>query len=80
MAAPQSSLFNGFLGTFDELAVEIAQYIDTLRKGASEDVIQPSVEESLKNDDREGTLATIAKHAPALNSAPEKSGYLAFSD
>jgi hypothetical protein len=76
MVAPTSSLFNGFLGTFEELSVELAQYIDSLQKPNTDDLIQPSVEESLKNKDREGTLAVIAKHAPALNSAPEKSWYL----
>jgi translation initiation factor 3 subunit M len=71
MANTTSSLFNGFLGSFDELAVELAHYLDTLRK--SDDTIQPAIEESLKKEDRGAVLKLLTENANVLNSAPEKS-------
>jgi translation initiation factor 3 subunit M len=71
MANTTSSLFNGFLGSFNELAVELAHYLDTLRK--SDDTIQPAIEESLKKEDRGAVLKLLTENANVLNSAPEKS-------
>jgi hypothetical protein len=71
MANATNSLFNGFLGSFDELAVELAQYLDTLRK--SDDTIQPTVEEALKKEDRGTVLERLTESTSILNSAPEKS-------
>jgi len=72
MAAPTSSLFNGFLGSFQELAVELAQYIDTLKKSPTEDALHSSVEAALKKEDREQALKLLVENASVLNSAPEK--------
>jgi len=72
MAVPASSLFNGFLGSFEELAAELANYIDTLKKSPTEDGLHSAVQASLKKEDKEQALKLLVDNASALNSAPEK--------
>jgi len=76
MEAPSSSLFNGFLGSFEELAVELVQYIDNLKKSPTDDTLHSAVESALKKDDKEQALKVLVENASVLNSAPEKSELL----
>jgi translation initiation factor 3 subunit M len=61
-------------GSTEELADELAQYIDNLRKAqnAEGDPIQPEVNSLMEAKDVEGALKKIVGNSYALNSAPEK--------
>jgi len=71
MAAPTNTLL--IEGTFDELAEELAQYIDGLRKSPAEGAsLQSEVSALLKEDKKDDVLKKIVGSAQLLNSAPEK--------
>lgn len=64
-------------GSFDELADELAHYIDEIRKKQSDDgpgiqaEITPLLEQGQKND----ALKKIVTGSTVLNAAPEKGDY-----
>jgi translation initiation factor 3 subunit M len=68
MPAPTNTLL--IEGSLEELADELAQYIDNLRKDAAP--IQPEVASLLKEEKTEDALKKLVGAASALNSAPEK--------
>jgi translation initiation factor 3 subunit M len=60
-------------GSFEELADELAQYIDGLKKsGDSEEQIQPGIQKLLEDGKKEEALKKLVTSSIALNSAPEK--------
>jgi hypothetical protein len=71
-----SALFNGFLGDFDDLAVEFAQSIDSLQKAPSEETFQSTVEEALKSEDKDAVVRLLVTKSILLHTAPEKSKLL----
>lgn len=68
MAAPTNTLL--IEGSFEELASELASYIDDVRK--SDSPIQPDVAKLLEDSKREDVLKKLVMNASILNSAPEK--------
>jgi hypothetical protein len=68
MAAPTNTLL--IEGSFEELASELASYIDNVRK--SDSPIQPDVAKLLEDSKREDVLKKLVMNASILNSAPEK--------
>ena len=69
MVVPTNTLL--IEGPFEELADELAQYIDSLKKDA-EDGIQPEVQKLLQDGKKEDALKKLVSAAIVLNSAPEK--------
>jgi translation initiation factor 3 subunit M len=60
-------------GSFEELADELAQYIDTVKKSTdSEEQIQPEIQKHLQDGKKEEALKRLVTSSIALNSAPEK--------
>jgi len=61
-------------GTFEELADEFAQYIDTLKKskGDEESNLQSETADLLKENKKDDVLKKLVVGGQALNQAPEK--------
>jgi len=61
-------------GTFEELAEELAQYIDDVRKKQSEDssTIKTEVTPLLEQGQKDEALKKLVTASAILNSAPEK--------
>ena len=57
-------------GSFEELANELASYIDGIRK--SDSPIQPEVAKLLEDSKPQDVLKKLVTNASVLNSAPEK--------
>ena len=57
-------------GTLEELADELAVYIDNLRKEG--EPIQPQVNKLLQEDEQEDALKVLVGSSSVLNAAPEK--------
>jgi hypothetical protein len=71
MAAPTNTLL--IEGTFEELAEELAQYIDSLRKSPAEGAsLHSEVAALVKEDKKDEVLKKIVGSAQLLNTAPEK--------
>jgi translation initiation factor 3 subunit M len=69
MPAPTNTLL--IEGTFEELAQELAQYIDNLSKNEGEGLAH-DVQESLQQEQKDEVLKKIITKAQILNSAPER--------
>jgi translation initiation factor 3 subunit M len=69
MPAPTNTLL--IEGTFDELAVELAQYLDNLSKNEGEGLAH-EIQESLQQEQKDEVLKKIITKAQVLNSAPER--------
>lgn len=60
-------------GSFEELADELAQYIDGIKKSPENDEpIQPEIQKLLEDGKKEDALKKLVTSSVALNSAPEK--------
>lgn len=61
-------------GTFEELADELAQYIDSLKKsqGDENSAIQSATADLLKENKKDEVLKQLVMGSQALNQAPEK--------
>jgi translation initiation factor 3 subunit M len=61
-------------GSFEELADELAQYIDNLKKSQGEEgsTVQSSVAQFLKDEKKDDVLKQLVMGSQTLNSAPEK--------
>ena len=72
MPGPTNSLL--IEGTFDELADELAQYIDDVRKTQSEQgpSLQADVAPLLEQGKKDEALKKLVTASSILNSAPEK--------
>lgn len=72
MPAPANTLL--IEGSFEELADELAQYLDTLinSQGDGGSSIQSELEPLLKEDQKDEVLKKLVTGSAALNSAPEK--------
>lgn len=71
MAIPTNTLL--IEGTFEELADELAQYIDSIRKTPAEGAtLQSEVSTLLKDGSKKEALQKIVENVSILNSAPEK--------
>lgn len=57
-------------GTLEELADELAVYIDNLRKDG--EPIQPQVNKLLQDGEQEDALKVLVGNSSVLNNAPEK--------
>jgi translation initiation factor 3 subunit M len=74
MAAPTNTLL--IEGSFEELADELAQYIDSLRKSPAEGAtLQSEVAALIEEGKKDDVLKKIVGNAAILNSAPEKGEY-----
>ena len=67
-------------GTFEELADELAQYIDDVRKKQSEDspALRAEVTPLLDQSQKDEALKRLVTASSILNSAPEKGAPLFF--
>jgi len=74
MPAPTTTLL--IEGSFEELADELAQYIDSLKQQHGEEgsSVQQEVSELIKEDKKEDALKKLVGASDVLNSAPEKGG------
>lgn len=72
MPGPKTTLL--IEGTFEELAEELAQYIDNLKNSQAEGSsnVQAEVAEQLKGDKKDEALKKLILGAPILNQAPER--------
>ena len=72
MAVPTNTLL--IEGPFEELADELAQYIDSLKKsqGDESSAIQSETAELLKDNKKDEVLKRLVMGSQALNQAPEK--------
>jgi translation initiation factor 3 subunit M len=72
MPGPQTTLL--IEGTFEELADELAQYIDSLKKsqGDESSAIQAESAELLKENKKDEVLKKLVMGGQVLNQAPEK--------
>jgi translation initiation factor 3 subunit M len=68
MPAPTNTLI--VEGTLEELADELAVYIDNLRKEG--EPIQPQVNKLLQEGEQEDALKVLVGSSSVLNTAPEK--------
>jgi translation initiation factor 3 subunit M len=61
-------------GSFEELADELAQYIDNLKKsqGDESSKIQQETAEDLKDNKKDDALKKLIMGSQSLNQAPEK--------
>ena len=61
-------------GSFEELADELAQYIDNLKKtqGDETSTLQTECEELLKDNQKDEALKKLVMGSQVLNQAPEK--------
>lgn len=61
-------------GSFEELADELALYIDDLKKKSSEDAasIRAEIAKLLEQGQKDETLRKLATASAVLNSAPER--------
>jgi len=61
-------------GTFEELADELAQYIDSLKKSQGDEnaTVQSECAELLKANQKDEVLKKLVMGGQALNQAPEK--------
>ena len=61
-------------GTFEELADELAQYIDSLKKsqGDESSAVQSATADLLKEKKKDEVLKQLVMGSQALNQAPEK--------
>jgi hypothetical protein len=61
-------------GSFEELADELAQYIDSLKKtqGDESSTLQAECEEVLKDNQKDEALKKLVMGSQVLNQAPEK--------
>ena len=72
MPAPANTLL--IEGSFEELADELAMYIDNLRKqqGDEGSGIQADVSQYLQDDKKDDALKSLVGASSVLNTAPEK--------
>ncbi|KAK8168105.1 eukaryotic translation initiation factor 3 subunit M [Phyllosticta citrichinensis] len=72
MPAPTNTLL--IEGSFEELADELAQYLDALRKSQGEEssAVQSEVAQLLEENKKDEVLKKLVTASAALNSAPEK--------
>ncbi|KAK3044822.1 hypothetical protein LTS18_000259, partial [Coniosporium uncinatum] len=79
MPAPTTTLL--IEGSFEELADELAQYIDTLKQQHGEEgsSVQQEVSELVKEDKKEDALKKLVGASDVLNSAPEKELIAAYN-
>ncbi|KAF2015859.1 eukaryotic translation initiation factor 3 subunit M [Aaosphaeria arxii CBS 175.79] len=79
MPAPSTTLL--IEGSFEELADELAQYIDNLKKSQGDESsnIQPEVAKDLKDNKKDEVLKKLVVGAQALNQAPEKEFIAAYN-
>ncbi|KAF1971461.1 PCI-domain-containing protein [Bimuria novae-zelandiae CBS 107.79] len=68
-------------GTFEELADELAQYIDTLKKsqGDESSAIQSAITDMLKENKKDDVLKQLVMGSQSLNQAPEKEFIAAYN-
>jgi translation initiation factor 3 subunit M len=61
-------------GTFEELAEELAQYLDNLKKSGGDESAstETTVKELLQENKKDDALKQLVMGAQVLNSAPEK--------
>jgi translation initiation factor 3 subunit M len=61
-------------GTFEELADELAQYIDTLKNshGEANSTVQSEVAQQLEEGKKDEALKKLVTGSTVLNQAPEK--------
>ncbi|KAK7184128.1 hypothetical protein DPSP01_001233 [Paraphaeosphaeria sporulosa] len=79
MPGPQTTLL--IEGTFEELADELAQYIDSLKKsqGDESSAIQAETVELLKENKKDEVLKKLVMGSQVLNQAPEKEFIAAYN-
>ncbi|MBE7180192.1 MAG: hypothetical protein INR71_03120 [Terriglobus roseus] len=72
MPAPANTLL--IEGSFEELADELAVYIDNLKKNQGEEsaAVQSEVSQALQQEKRDDALKSLVGAASVLHSAPEK--------
>lgn len=72
MPAPANTLL--IEGSFEELADELAVYIDNLKKAQGEEnpAVQSDVKKALEANSKDDALKSLVGQAAILNSAPEK--------
>lgn len=62
-------------GSFEELADELAQYIDGLKNSPQEQGLQQRVQALLQDGKKDDALKELIVGSQALNAAPEKGAY-----
>ncbi|KAK7550659.1 hypothetical protein IWX49DRAFT_373363 [Phyllosticta citricarpa] len=79
MPAPTNTLL--IEGSFEELADELAQYLDALRKSQGEEssAVQSEVAQLLEENKKDEVLKKLVTAGAALNSAPEKEFVAAYN-
>ncbi len=72
MTLPSNTLL--IEGTFEELAEELAQYLDSIKKSPDADAptIQSEVSSLLQNNQKDEALKKLVTGSAALNGAPER--------